>query len=30
MYGVGNMIPDLDTMRGGTDDWNILGYNYNS
>lgn len=29
MYAIGNVIPDLDTMRGGTDDWNLLGYSYN-
>lgn len=28
MYGVGNMVPDLDTMRGGNSDWQLLGYSY--
>ena len=25
MWGVGNLIPDDDTMRGGTMDWIVIG-----
>ena len=24
------MVPDLDTMRGGTSDWLLVGYSYTS
>lgn len=30
MLGVGNMIPDEDEMRGGQNDWTVIGYQYNN